>query len=229
MKNKNNGSFHKLIETLKPMTFKQRVEHIWMYYNLHILLGLFVLILLGYFISGLINNQVKSLYTGMYANLDISDTGIQYLQEDYYAHLGGGDWEKVELLSTRFNDLFSSVEDYDYNYNAAMSAVMQVSSKALDYLLMDQVAMEFYMGQDIFMDLSEFFTEEELQLLKDDLVYLQTNDGQTIPVALHIEDMDFCVDCIKQEDNIFLAFIGNTTRKDTCRDFWEYLNAWKSE
>lgn len=224
-----NNSFRKLIETLKPMTFRQRVEHIWMYYNLFILVGIFALIIVVYFAAGIINSQVKPIYAGVYANLEITEEGKQYLQEDYFTRLGGGDWQKVELTGTRFNKLLSSVQDYDYNYNAAMSAVALVGSYSLDYLLMDQIAMEFYMSQDIFMDLRDFFTEQELEKLKDDLVYLETNAGERIPVALHIEDMPFAVDCIDLKDNIFLAFVGNTKRMDTCRDFWEYLNNWKKK
>ena len=110
-----------------------------------------------------------------------------------------------------------------------MSAVALAGSHSLDYLLMDQIAMEFYMSQDIFMDLRTFFSEDELEALKDDLVYMQTREDDMVPVALHIEDMPFAVDCIDLEDNIFLSFINNTRKKDVCRDFWEYLNNWEKK
>lgn len=220
----------KLIETLRPMSWKQRLDHIWSYYKEYILIALVVIILIAAIITSVVNAGVDVLFSGAFANVDVTADGMEYLQEDYFARLGGGNGQEVRITATYFEDLFGSVEDFDYNYNSAMGIIAMVSVQSLDYMVMDEVAMKFYLSQDIFMDLSEFFTEDELAQLEDRLVYLEANDSdERYPVAVHIEKTAFAKDCLDQEEAVFFALIANTPRPEICRDFWEYLLAWESK
>ena len=222
------SGFLKFIDTLKPMTFSQRVDHIWTYYKEHMVLALVaIIILLGVVIS-LLNAQIDTIFSGTVANLDLTQAGSDYLQEELFAHLDGKQGQKVQLGATYFDELFSSVEGFDYNYNAAMGTVAMVGAQSLDYMLLDEVALKFYLTQDIFMDLREFFTAEELLEMEDRLVYFELDDGSRYPVAIHMEDTPFAKDCIEIKEAVFFAWIANAPHKDTCRVFWDYLNAWES-
>ena len=221
-------NFRKFVETLKPMTFSQRVDHIWTYYKEHLVLALAGLILVVGIIVSAFNAQIEVIFSGAIANLDLTKAGATYLQEDLYEYLGGKSGQKVQLSATYFEELFSSVEGFDYNYNAAMGAVAMVGAQSLDYMLLDEVALKFYLTQDIFMDLREFFTVEELLELEDRLVYFELDDGSRYPVAIHMEDTPYAKDCIDIKGAVFFAWAGNAPHKDTCRVFWDYLNAWES-
>ena len=94
-------------------------------------------------------------------------------------------------------------------------------------MFLDEVALKFYLSQDIFMDLREFFTAEELRQMEDRLVYFELDDGSRYPVAIHMEDTAFAKDCIDVKDAVFFAWIANTPHMDSCRVFWDYLNAWE--
>lgn len=213
--------------TLKPMTFGQKVDHIWTYYKEYMVVALAVVILIAGIVVSIFGAQTEVIFSGTIANLDLTEAGTDYLREDLFEHLGGKPGQEVQLGATYFEELLSSVENFDYNYNAAMGPVAMVSSRSLDYMLLDEVAFKFYLSQDVFMDLREFFTEEELQQLENRLVYCELKDGSRYPVAVHMEDTAFARDCIDAKDVVFFAFTANTPHIDTCRAFWNYLNAWK--
>lgn len=220
-------SFSKFIATLKPMTFRQRADYIWTYYKEHMLLTLVGLILVIGVIATICNAQIEIIFSGTVANLDLTKAGTSYLREDLFDHLGGEKGQEIRLSATYFEELFSSVDAFDYNYNAAMGTVAMVSAQSLDYMIMDEVALKFYLSQDIFLDLREFFTPQELIELADRLVYFELDDASRYPVAIHIEDMAYAKDCIDEKNAVFFAFIANAPHMDDCRAFWEYLNAWE--
>lgn len=222
------ASFHKLIDTLKPMTFSQRVDHIWTYYKEYMVLALVGIIILVGVVISLFNAQIDTIFSGTVANLDLTKEGAAYLREDLFEHLDGKKGQQVQLSAAYFEEIFSSVEGFDYNYNAAMGSVAMVGAKSLDYMLLDEVALKFYLTQDIFMDLREFFTAEELLEMEDRLVYFEIDDGSRYPVAIHMEDTPFAKDCIDVKDAVFFAWIGNAPHEDSLRVFWDYLNAWES-
>ena len=225
-----NKGFAALREALKPMTGMQRIEHIWNYYKELILIALIVVFLIVVAIISLVNAGVEVLFSGAFANVDLSADGLEYVQDDYYDRLGGKKRQEVRLTATYFEELLGSVSDFDYNYNSAMGIVAMVTAESLDYMVMDEVALKFYLSQDIFMDLSEFFTEEELEKYADRLVYLEANDSEErYPIAIHIEDTAFAKDCMEPGKTVFFALIANTQRPELCRDFWEYLLAWETE
>lgn len=221
-------NFRKFADTLRPMTFSQRVDHLWAYYKEHMLLSLVGLILVVGIVVSIFNAQIVVVFSGTMANVDLTAAGAQYLQEDLFAHLGGQSGQEVRLSATYFEELFSSVDRFDANYNAAMGPIAMVSAGSLDYMILDEVALKFYLSQDIFMDLRDFFSSEELHALSKRLVYFEVEDGSRYPVAVHMEDMAFFKDCVDKKDAVFFALIANTSHEDTCRVFWEYLNAWES-
>ena len=226
--NKLKQSFLQFVEKLKPMTFRQRVDFIFTYYKEHMLLAVVALILLAGIVVSIFNAQTDIIFCGTVANLDLTKDGASYLREDLYAYFDGGRGQEVQLSATCFDDLFSSVDTFDYNYNAAMGAVAMVGAQTLDYFIMDEVALKFYLTQDIFLDLQEFFSEDELAELNDRLVYFELDDGSRYPVAIHIEDTAYAKDCIDAKDAVFFAFAVNAPHMDACHEFWEYLNAWES-
>ena len=226
-------SYIKLIETLKPMTWKQRLEHIWEYYKEYMFIAAMLILLLVMIISSVVNSQKEILISGILANVDMTETGWEYIDEDFQKLYGeDGKKQNVNISSAYFKNFNTSPDSFDTNYNTIMTAVSMAGAQTLDYLLMDQLAMEIYLTQDIMMDLTEFFTEEEIEEFGEKLIYLEITDenDETVsryPVALNIEDMAFAQDCLDTSDGCYFALANNTPRIETCRDFWEYLLAWE--
>ena len=222
--------FAKEKERMAPMTTRQKIDHIWTYYKDYMWIGAVVAILLGAMTSSLINLGKTDVVTGIMVNLTLDQKGMNYLQEDYHAHIGADPfWDRVKVEYTAFTAL-TDESNSEQNYYAAMTVVAEVSAEKLDYMILDKVGMEFYITQAVYMDLRNFFTEEELAEFesKGMLINAQREDStEAFPVAIKISDTAFAKDCITAPNTVYFSVITSTPRVETCRVFWDYLMAWE--
>ena len=89
--------------------------------------------------------------------------------------------------------------------------------------------MEYYITQDVYMDLREFFTQEELDQFaaEDRLVYAQEEGSEDKwVIAVEITDIPFIQDNLKSDSRVYFALAGNTEKLDTCRDMWQHILDW---
>lgn len=228
-------AFREFIATLRPMSWRDRLDHIWTYYKEIILIALIAILLLVSIVSHALKPRAEVRMYGYLANITLSEEGYSYLKEGYLSHLEGIQGEQtVQLNSTTFGGE-GYLTDIEANYNAALAPVLQVTAQEVDYMLLDEIALEFYMNKEIFWDLRQLLTAKELQDLKEKLTYYQPVDtdgnpvGESIPVAVDISDAAFAQGCGKNVKKIYFVAISNGPNKDDIRNFWEYLNAWKKE
>ena len=234
MANFQETKFYQKIQQLKkdmaPMSFAQKVDHLWYYYKTYIfvftVLAVAVIAILGSTLS-----KKESITGGLMVNLTMSTEGYNYLTQEYYDRIGGGRGQEVRLDSTKFENL-NMTTDVEVNYNAALTLVARVSGGLLDYALIDQSALEFYIVQDVFMDLRTFFTEEELAQLSDRLIQAKIEEtGETWIAAVDITDLPFVqanVGTVNEENGkVYFALSGNPPHPEACRDIWEYLHEWE--
>jgi len=236
---KDSKDYRGFMDTMKSMTWKQRFEHIWSYYKFRICLILFLCVIGVGIISVIHNMNMEVLISGLSSNVEISQEGKDYLTEGYMAHLNGDEnSQRCDLALTDFDDpanYLSSGLFTGNTYDPTMTAITLSGASALDYMIMDEEALKQYMSQEIMMDLTEFFTEEELEKFGNQLVKLELVDEETeetvsvTPVAIVINDLPFTKDCLSGAKNYFFAIGSTTPSVERCRDFWEYLLAWESD
>lgn len=219
--------FMKLLEEMKPMTGKQRVDHLWTYYKEYLWFVALAVIVICVVVTSLINTSKNAIASGMLVNISIEQAGFEYLCEDYREHLGGVGNDVVELDYTNFSSLADPTSSED-NYYASMILLARVSSGDLDYIILDQFGMEYYITQGVYLDLREFFTQEELDALGEKVIYArQEDETESWAVAVDISDLPFVQQNISTEEKTYFALSGSTRRLDVCRDMWEYLHAWQ--
>lgn len=221
--------FAKEKERMKPMSNKQRLEHLWTYYSEYLWIVAVVMILLGAMTTSLINLTKDTLVTGMLVNFTIEQEGMNYLSEGYAEAVGAKkNWELVKVEYTTFDSL-SDNSASEQNYYAAMTVVAEVSAEKLDYILLDKAGMEFYITQAVYLDLREFFTEEELAQMaaEDRLIYAQEEGSEDKwVVAVDISELAFVKDNVTSEGPIYFALAGSSQNRDHCRGIWEHIHAW---
>lgn len=222
----------KLKEDMAPMTFAQKVDHLWYYYKTYVLV-ISVLLVGIVAILGSTLSKKESIASGLMVNLTMSTESYNYMTEEFFTHLGGENGQEVRLDSTKFEDL-SITTDVEVNYNAAMALTARVSGGILDYILLDEGSLEFYIVQDVFLDLREFFTEEELAQMEDRLIQGKIEEtGETWVAAIDITDLPFVQENMgtvnTENGKIFFALSGNNPRAEVCREMWNYIHAWKAE
>ena len=217
---------------MEPMTTKQRIDHLWTYYKEYLWVAVLAVILIGAMISSLINLSKNEVVTGILVNMTVEQEGMNYLSEGYAQKIGADPfWDKVKVEYTAFTSLTDQANS-EQNYYAAMTVVAEVSAEKLDYMILDKVGMEFYISQGVYMDLREFFTEEEIAgfAAEDRLIYAQEEGSEDKwVVAVDISHIPFVTDNVTSEGPIYFALAGNTQKTEVCRDVWEHILAWEAK
>lgn len=220
----------KLLNDLKPMTWKQRAEHIGMYYKEHMFIVLLVLMTIIAGVGMAMNAAKDVLISGVMVNIDITQEGRNYLEKDYFEDLGGDpNTQQVNMYSADFSALEDAVYEED-QYSASQVLVGLVTGAKLDYMLLDQFAMEFYIRQDVYFDLRDFFTEEELADLdaaKRVIYAMEEGTTDRVPIAVDISNAEFVKENISAEEKTFFAISGNSPDLKMCRDVYERIYKWQ--
>ncbi len=223
---------NKLKEKLKPMSGIERIIFLWTYYKFHLFAIVLVIILLVTVIASRFNANKETLLSGVYANVDVSEAGWDYLRDDFLTYMNGDpETQTVVLSATTFSGIYTDANNFDATYSSVMNPVAMVSGGGLDYFVMDSEAMQFYMTQEVLCDLSEYFTNEELAALGEKVIYLELVDENDVtvsrsPVALDISELPFTRSCLTTADNCYFSVAENAPNTDTVRIFWDYLHGW---
>ena len=229
MSNKLNGGLRQLKENLAGMTFKEKVNHLWTYYKGTLVVVVIVAMLFSLVSTAVINKSTKTLLAGIGINVNISDEGRAYIADSYKERIGTGGLEKV-IFTQVYMDNFNDPSNYEESYYTLMSMLALCTESNLDYLLVDDIAIKNLLAHNMFKDLREFFTEEELEEMHDRLVWADTaEDGQPenlVPIAVNISEMPFYEE-LNTSAKMYFSVVTNTPRMDTLRDFWDYINAWE--
>lgn len=221
-----------LFKALKPMTWKQRFEHIWEYHRYQLFVVLLLTMTLSMTITVFSARNKETMVGGMMVNVYMEPEGYQYLTEDYRKDLGAtSDKQVVELMPVTFGDPWDPQYGED-SYNTSLILTARVSGQMLDYMLMDKYSFEYYVPQEVYLDLRKVLTEEELKELEEKKLirYVREETAEEdIPSAVIINDTQFAKDNITAEGDIFFAFSSSTVRPEMCRDVWDRIMNWEKK
>lgn len=217
--NKLKAHLKKLKTDLASMTWRQRLEHLWTYYKW----VLAVLVCLGFLlqivITSAVNANTEVLISGIGINLPLTEDGITCLSDGYLERLGGTKWQSVQFV----NEILDK-DNPAMGTEAMYATVVKVSGLTslgdLDYFLMDTKALEYYSEGDLFLDLRQILTQEELAQLK-----LVEIGG--VPKLIDLSGTWFAETHLPDDAPYYLAFTFNTSRTQQCHDLWLYLNSGK--
>ena len=218
--------FKTLKKNLEGMTFGEKVDHIWTYYKEVFLVVVLAGIILYVFGWTIFAPKKEVVFGGVLCNVPMKQDCYYYLTETYQQKIGIGDKEKIDISSLSFTRP-AVVGEVDNSYRQSMSLISMVEAKTVDYMMLDQYAMEFYISYEIYLDLREIFTVEELEGWGDKVIKAQPEGGEAYPIAIDITELPFIKEAVGQQ--VYIAFAGNSERLDLCRDIWEYILAWKPE
>lgn len=221
--------FQRLRGQLAQMTFKQKCEHLWEYYKEWLLVAFMVFMAVALVVTVISERSKEVLVSGMMVNITMDQRGMYYLTRDYAEHLGATSEKQVaEMDYTSFGDPLDQ-QNGPNSYYASMILPSRVSGAMLDYIILDKFAMEYYLTQDLYMDLRDFFTQEELAQLEAEkrVIYVQKEgESDRKPIAVTITQLPFIQANVAPTDEIYFALSGSSPRPEMCRNVWNYLHAW---
>ena len=235
-------SLKELKADMQGMTFAQKADHLWTYYKEWLLVLLLVVVAISVAVTSIQNLSKNIVCSATYANISITPAGMRYMTESFAEELGVDNvHDVVEVNYTNFQSLVDPTSS-ENNYNAAQLLVNMVAAGRMDYALMDKLAMEFYITQEVFLDLREFFTEAEIRELDEQklLIWFQPGDldeeGNIIPeslieeerypVAVRVQNTPLCQKEMYGKD-VYFAVGGREPKLDMVRKAWERINTYQ--
>lgn len=152
---------------MKDMSLKGKLQYFWYYYKIHtiaVIVAIFFLVTLIHDISSAkeytfygvmlnsagLSSEVMETAFGEYANLDLKTYDC--------------------FIDTDSNLSYSSMTQYDMA--TAQKLIALVQSKDLDALVFNSEVFNNYANNEMFIDLTTFFTAEELKPYQDRLYYV---------------------------------------------------------
>ena len=208
---------------LKPMTFGEKITHLWMYYKW----VLFAVLAVAAGISIVVNaiTAKDPLFNGMTMNIVVAEEAKTYLTDDWKAVIGGEekDWVGLDVMYNTDDAVMMGQDAMSSNLKMSM----MISSGQLDYVLLDQQAMGEFVTTGAFCDLREVLTQEQLDLLGKQICYYKDETENTYPIAVDISGWKFTQTNLTYAEKAFIAFPGNTEHTALLSEFLDYIWKWE--
>ncbi|MCT2535211.1 hypothetical protein NC661_11890 [Aquibacillus koreensis] len=163
-------------ESKRPI--KDKIDHIIYHYKFHIIGGIFLILILGSFVSTLINSQVDkakqippSITVVMLGNYIGDDTSL--LEENLASLFPEWEYIKLEFLSNPDQENKQTQQGYG---NVIKNQVILANAKP-DILIVDQKHFDSYVSNGSFLPLEDHISDQKIgQLAEDQLRYSPTED-----------------------------------------------------
>ena len=199
----------------KALSFKKKLEHIWIYYKWYILVAAAVICVLVSILGVVANNQKETLISGIFINNAAEPEGYACLTEGYWEYCGANPEQKVELVTGRSID-FEAETPSQQEAAAFMTVTCMIAAKTLDYIITDEASAAHFMEQEVVMDLRQLLPEEVLA--RWDTI---ERDGAVI--GLRLEDTAFARKYPLAAENSCILVIANAPNPENMVRFLEYL------
>ncbi len=220
-------SFRNFRNTMKDMTFEEKLDHIWTYYKWELLIILLSAIAILGLVSWLCSTPIQTAFSGNLSNCQITEHGYRYLTEDYLQTLGFDAEENrisLGMITTAGTDALSVNAT---GVDSGVRVVAMVADGSLDYIFADSVAIEFYALQGAYQNIESVLTAEQLAPFADKLYYYTDEEsGLRVPIAIDISDIPFAEECMEDGKSIYLGFPIHAPHAEQLAEFFDYLLAW---
>ncbi len=230
-------------EHLKHLHGKQKIQYVWNYYKLPIVICLIFIYIIGYTTYGHFSRKDTLLYTGI---VNVS-TGEQLTGE-----LNGGfldymdvDTSKIELKLYAGLYLTDAPDDpnHEYTYASRIKIIASIDDEKLDVVIMNKEAFDAFSQNGYLSDMEELLQDmdsDSLAVLKpylvtnavilednaDDILLNKSLSYEAVteeyPMGLLISQKGLFKEA-GFEDDVYLGVIKNSPRMDIAIEYIKYL------
>lgn len=232
-------------QKLKGKPFKEKWAYFWEYYRIHTLVTICVAAAAVSLIHTVVSQKDSALDVAL-VNAYLKDgLQAQEVAADFeaYAQVDTGKYEVVIDP-----DLYVDYDGQDqYSYLNMQKLTAMAAAKALDVVLTNEAYIDHNIGTGLFIDLHEFFTDEELARYEDRLIYrvipeedvaeydiaedgtgaasdaapdADTDDSAAVPIGIDVRDSKYLYS--DQIDGWF-CIVSTAQNVDNAKLFLEYL------
>lgn len=226
----------------RAMSLAGKIDHIYTYFKLPIIVGLALLFFVGSTIYRQLTKKDVLLYTGI-VNLSVGEDLMEQLGSGFVTAVGG-DPKRAEVYF--YNGLYAtndpSAEDHEYWYASRLKMMAAIEAKQFDIVLMNREAYDVLSGNGYLLCLDGVFTDEDAlcefirPYLTANTVILEDNSTELALGEAHwyeavTEEVVNGVDLshfalIEQAgftDPVYFGVIANCAHRWETRQYLEYL------
>lgn len=228
---------------IRSLHGKKRLQYIWDYYKIPILIALILLYICGYSIYGRVTHKEPVLYTGL-VNVMPGETLAEKLGEGFLREYGKDESKYEHLLRTGLYLTENTSEtDQQYVYASQMKILAGIEGKQLDVVIFDKEAFDAFSQNGYLCNIYELLEENNASLLEKLKPYIVTNIhiikdnakevavDQRIPYKAETKSYPMGIDLSKApmfleagfDDKVYLGVVANSPRMDAAVEYIEYL------
>ena len=220
-------SFRAFIEVLKPMNWKDRLDHIFTYYKWIFVALLCLVVAVSIGVNAISRHLNPPLYRGAVVGVQLTDQADDYLTRQLQEKLGGA-YTRQNAVLRHFP--FLALDDpqaASTNQATYYQLTALVVGQELEYVIMDENAWSLLKDGHFFTDLQTLLPQEELTRLQPDLQWvLDAEAEKETALGIDITDSGFAKKHLKDQGPIYLAFSGNTKNTGYTQAFLQHLWAY---
>lgn len=221
--------FLDFLQVLKPMSWKQRIDHIFTYYKSIFLVAACLLIAISIGVNAINRNLNPPLYRGALIGVNMPEPAKTYLTDELQLFLDGANSKRdVILREIEFMDIMDD-QSMSTNQAAYYQITTLVSGKELEYALMDKHAWGLLKDGFFFTDLQTLLPQDIFTQLAP---YIQwatnTETGVSVALAIDVSHLPLIKENTSGDTPVYLAFPGNTENNHFTQAFiqhlWQFTN-----
>ena len=230
-------------EKLKSLYGLKKIQYIWDYYKLPIVILCIFLYIIGYSLYGHFTHKEKVLYTAL-VNVSASESLTRQLSTDFLDSLDADtSKETMQLYAGLYLTDDEANPYHEYTYASRMKILAAIDSEQLDVVLMNKEAFDAFSQNGYLCDLDKLLTASDSHLYEVLKPYLVTNTtilegnsidlqfDSSIPYQAVTEEYTMGLDLSQTgiirdaelSDTVYLGIIANSPRTEEAIDYISYL------
>lgn len=230
-------------EKLKNLHGLQKIQYIWDYYKLPLVMLCIVVYIIGYSFYGHFTHKDVVLYSAL-VNISASESLTAQLNTGFLDYLEEDTTKKTMQLYTGLYLTDDESNPYhEYTYASRMKILAAIDGEQLDIVLMNKEAFDAFSQNGYLCDLEKLFLDTDAALyqklkpylvmntviLEDNSIDLQLDSSisyqavtEERPIGLDISQAAL-ISKAKFDDTVYLGIIQNSTHKNTAINYIQYL------
>lgn len=217
--------FKKERESIKDASLKKKLEYLWNYYWVQILIVAgFVLTIVGVF--SVVTNKKESVLNGIYVNCYNADYVNGDLIEEFVEEQGI-DLKKQEVyfvtdLTYRLDDGMTSGSA---NKQTTQALTIYHESGTMDFVVAQKEIMEELALKNYFADLGDILTDEQYKAWESYFISFPNSKGEQVPVLIDMSKSEIVKDGYEGEakESLVLGVVIGAPHKEMVGKYIEYL------
>ena len=197
-------------ETFKSLSHKKKIEYIYDYYKLPIIVTLLAMIIISYMTYSFVTKQdtyCNITYYGSNINTDNFNKIKDILNEKIL-----GDDKKSAIFTDSL--LIAANSDYGDDPTTTQAFAVKLAANEIDILLVEKNNFEYFAANNMLLDLNSLEGFDSLNISDDDLVTAKDETGNNNLYGIKVDNLNLLKDFELNDENTILSIAISSNRHE---------------